>query len=74
VPSFPSINLSRIPTPIPSISIPFGSSSGGGSSLGFGMGGGVHSTSTIPMSIPRLSGFGLPFGWNILSGFVVVLS
>jgi hypothetical protein len=40
-----------------------------GSSLGFIMGGGVPSTSTILMRDPTSSGVVLPFGWNIPSGF-----
>jgi hypothetical protein len=38
------------------------------------MGGGIPSTSTIPMSGLTSSGVGVPFGWNIPSGFGVVPS
>jgi hypothetical protein len=38
------------------------------------MGGGNPSTFANPMSSPRSSGVGIPFGWNISSGFGVVPS
>jgi hypothetical protein len=73
--SFPSTSLPSIPMPIPSVSMPTTrSSSSGGSSLGFSMGSGIPSTSTIPMSGLTLSSVGLPFGWNIPSGFGAVPS
>jgi len=72
---FPYGSLSSIPMPIPSILIPTTKySSSGGPSLGLNMGGGIPSTSTIPMSGLVLSGVVLPFGWNISSGFGVVPS
>jgi hypothetical protein len=75
VSSFPSISIPSIPMPIPSILMPTSRSfSGGGSSLGFNMGGGNPSTSTNPMSNPTSLGAGVPFGWNISSGFGVVPS
>jgi hypothetical protein len=45
---------------------------GGGKSFGFSMGGGNPSTSGNLMSIPTLSGAGLPFGWifSIVFGIV----
>jgi hypothetical protein len=51
-----------------------GSFSSGGASLGFSMGGGNPSTSTNPMSGLTSLGVGVPFGWNISSGFGVVPS
>jgi len=68
--SFSSISIPNIPMPIPLVMMStLGSHSSGGASLGFNMGGGIPSTSTIPMSGPTSSGVGLPFGWNIPSGF-----
>jgi hypothetical protein len=49
-------------------------SSSGGKTLGFNMGSGFPSTSTIPMSSLTLSIVGLAFGWNIPSGFGTVPS
>jgi hypothetical protein len=73
--SFPSISIPSDPIPIPLFLMPtFGSSSSGGPSLGFSMGGGIHSTSTNPMRNSTSSSVSVPFGWNISSGFGVVPS
>jgi hypothetical protein len=73
--SSPFVSLPSVYTPIPSILIPtFRSSSSGGLSFGFIMGGGIPSTSTIPMSGPVFSRTSSPFEWNMSSGFGVVPS
>jgi hypothetical protein len=60
---------------IPSIMMPnLGSSSDGGLSIIFGMEGEINFTSTIPMSSSTSSGVGVPFHWNIPSGFGIVSS
>jgi hypothetical protein len=72
---YPSVILPSVSTPIPSILTPtFGSSSSGGASFGFNMGGRILSTSTISMSNLVSSGTSSPFGWNMSSGFGVVPS
>ena len=51
-----------------------GSFSGGGSSLGFNMGGATPSICTIPMSGSMSSGAGVSFRWIFSSGFVAIYS
>jgi hypothetical protein len=68
--SFPSVSIPNITMPVPSIMMPTsGYFCGGGSSLGFIMGGGTPSSSTIPMSRSVSSGVGVSFGWKFPSGF-----
>jgi hypothetical protein len=75
VSAFPSISIPSDHIHIPSIfSSYFEYFSSGGPSLDFIMGGGIPSTSTIHMSSMTSSSVGVPFGWNILSGFGVVSS
>jgi hypothetical protein len=75
VSSFPSISIPRFHRPIPSISMPtYGSFSDGGTSISFSMEGGNPSTFANPMRGPTSSGVGVPFRWNISSGFGVVPS
>jgi hypothetical protein len=73
VSDFPSISIPNIPTPIPLVvMLKSRFYSSGGPSLGFSTGGGIPSTSTIPISILVMSSVGFPFSWNIPSGFGIV--
>jgi hypothetical protein len=75
VSSFHFAHIPIIPMPILSITMPMsGFPSSGGPSLGFNMGSGIPSTSTIPMSGPVTSSANFPFRWNIPSGFGTVPS
>jgi hypothetical protein len=68
--SFLSSIIPRISMPIQSVTMPtHGYPSNKGSSLGFNMGSGFPSTSTIPISVSMLSSASFPFRWNIPSGF-----
>jgi hypothetical protein len=73
--NFLSISIPNIPTSIPSIMIlTYRYFSIGGLSLGFCMGGGIPSTSTIPMRGLTLLGVGVDFGWNIPSSFGAIIN